>query len=100
MIDEPVGAGRSLLSDVIFLVEEVPQGGSTAWAPGVSIFTEADTLDDLQDQLRDAVRCHFDESEWPVREPYPDVEHPSRRTYLLTRDPLAPYRAFVRSYAR
>jgi hypothetical protein len=56
------------LSDLIFLVEDAPEGGYTARALGASIFTEADTLDELQDQVRDAVRCHFDEGERPVLE--------------------------------
>jgi hypothetical protein len=53
------------VSDLIFLVEEAPEGGYTARALGESIFTEADTLDELQDQVRDAVRCHFEESSRP-----------------------------------
>ena len=53
------------MSDLIFLVEEAPEGGYTARALGESIFTEADTLDELQDQVRDAVRCHFEESDRP-----------------------------------
>jgi hypothetical protein len=53
------------LSNLIFLVEEAPEGGYTARALGESIFTEADTLDGLQEQVRDAVRCHFDEHERP-----------------------------------
>jgi hypothetical protein len=32
------------MSEVIFVVEEAPEGGYTARALGVSIFTEADTL--------------------------------------------------------
>jgi hypothetical protein len=51
---------------LIFLVEEAPEGGYTARALGESIFTEADTLDELQDQVRDAVRCHFDADERPA----------------------------------
>ena len=53
------------MSELIFLVEEAPEGGYTARALGVSIFTEADTLDELQEQVRDAVRCHFDEGQRP-----------------------------------
>jgi hypothetical protein len=53
------------VADLIFLVEEAPEGGYTARALGESIFTEADTLDELQDQVRDAVRCHFEESHRP-----------------------------------
>jgi hypothetical protein len=47
------------MNEVIFLVEEVPEGGYTARALGASIFTEADTLTELHAQVRDAVRCHF-----------------------------------------
>ncbi len=36
-----------------------------ARALGPSIFTEADTLADLHADVRDAVRCHFDEGESP-----------------------------------
>ena len=53
------------MSEVIFLVEEAPEGGYTARALGVSIFTEADTLPGLHAQVRDAVRCHFDEGQVP-----------------------------------
>jgi hypothetical protein len=47
------------------VVEEAPEGGYTARALGASIFTEADTLPELHAQLRDAVRCHFDEDRRP-----------------------------------
>ena len=50
------------MSGLIFLVEEAPEGGFAARALGTSIFTEADTLDELQDQVRDAVRCHYDDA--------------------------------------
>jgi hypothetical protein len=30
-----------------------------------SIYTEAETLDELRDAVRDAVRCHFEEPEMP-----------------------------------
>lgn len=53
------------MSEIIFVVEEAPEGGYTARALGASIFTEADTLADLRVQVRDAVQCHFDEAERP-----------------------------------
>ena len=53
------------MNEIIFLVEEAPEGGLTARALGASIFTEADDLDELHDQVRDAVRCHFDEGQAP-----------------------------------
>jgi len=46
-------------SEVIFLVEEAPEGGYTAKALGHSIFTESDTLENMKEQVIDAVRCHF-----------------------------------------
>jgi hypothetical protein len=53
------------MEELIFLVEAAPEGGYTARALGVSIFTEADDLDGLREQVRDAVRCHFDEDQKP-----------------------------------
>jgi len=55
----------SRVSEVIFIVEEAPEGGFAARALGASIFTEADTVADLHEMVRDAVRCHFDEGEMP-----------------------------------
>lgn len=46
-------------SEIIFSVEESPEGGYSARALGYSIFTEADSLDDLKVMVQDAVRCHF-----------------------------------------
>jgi len=47
-------------SEIIFTVQESPEGGFEARALGHSIFTEAPTLDELREMVRDAVRCHFD----------------------------------------
>ena len=47
------------MTELIFLVEEDPEGGYTARALGESIFTEGDTLDELRENIRDAVQCHF-----------------------------------------
>jgi hypothetical protein len=52
-------------SEIIFAVEEAPEGGYLARALGHAIFTEADTLDSLRDAVRDAVRCHFDDADRP-----------------------------------
>jgi hypothetical protein len=52
-------------SEVIFLVEEAPEGGFTARALGASIFTEADSVTRLHDEIRDAVRCHFEDKQLP-----------------------------------
>ena len=36
------------------------QGGYTARGVGETVFTEADTIEELRQAGRDAVRCHFD----------------------------------------
>lgn len=51
--------------EIIFLVEEAPEGGYTARALGYSIFTEAGTWEELKEAVQDAVRCHFEETERP-----------------------------------
>lgn len=48
-----------------FVVKEAPEGGFTARTVGADIFTEADDLAALHEQVRDAVRCHFDEDKKP-----------------------------------
>jgi hypothetical protein len=53
------------MDELIFLVEEAPEGGLTARALGESIFTEADDLEGLREMVRDAVRCHFEEGRGP-----------------------------------
>ena len=53
------------MSDLIFLVEEAPEGGFTARARGAAIFTEADDSEGLRKQVCDAVRCHFDDGQRP-----------------------------------
>lgn len=53
------------MSEILFLVEQAPEGGYTARALGESIFTEADDLESLHRQIRDAVRCHYEEGQTP-----------------------------------
>ena len=53
------------MDELIFLVEDAPEGGYVARALGASIFTEADDLPTLRDNVRDAVRCHFNVGEGP-----------------------------------
>ncbi len=53
------------MTEVVFLVEEAPEGGYVARALGPSIITEADDLPALRDAIREAVRCHFDGPDTP-----------------------------------
>ena len=49
-------------SEIIFEVrEDEADGGYTARALGHSIFTEAETLEELRKNVREAADCHFDE---------------------------------------
>lgn len=49
--------------EILFLVENDPEGGYTARAANYSIFTEADSLDVLKLNIKEALRCHFDNEE-------------------------------------
>jgi hypothetical protein len=49
------------MAEIVFLVEEAPEGGFTAKALGYSIYTEADTWNDLKVAIQDALTCHFEE---------------------------------------
>jgi len=53
------------MNEIIFLVEEAPEGGYIARALGHSIFTEADTWEELKDAVQEAVRSHFEEGKQP-----------------------------------
>jgi hypothetical protein len=53
------------MSEIIFTVQESIDGGYEAQALGHSIFTQAESMEELRDAVRDAVRCHFDEGERP-----------------------------------
>lgn len=47
------------MTEIVFQVEDDPDGGFTARAIGESIFTEAETVEELRTKVRDAVTCHF-----------------------------------------
>lgn len=55
-----------MASEIIFLVSDSPEGGFEARALGHSVYTEADSVDDLRAMVRDAVAVHFDDSERPA----------------------------------
>lgn len=52
-------------TEIVFKVEESNEGGYEAKALGYSIFTEADTLEELRTMVKDAVTCHFDPGKGP-----------------------------------
>lgn len=53
----------SFLQEIVFSVEEADEGGYIAEALGEDIVTEADTLEELRANIREAVNCHFGD-EW------------------------------------
>ena len=52
-------------SEIIFAVHEAAEGGYSAQALGHPIFTEAESVNELREMVRDAVRCHFETDELP-----------------------------------
>lgn len=53
------------MSEIIFIVENSDEGGYTAKSLGYSIYTEGETLDELKENVKDAIKCHFDVDDIP-----------------------------------
>jgi len=53
------------MKEILLSVEEATEGGLTARAVGHSIFTEADTLEELRENVREAAECHFETGQLP-----------------------------------
>ena len=53
------------MKEIVFLIEEDPEGGYTARAlhNELSIFNEADTIQELKKNIMNALSCHFDDEE-------------------------------------
>jgi hypothetical protein len=66
--DLPIG--QPTPTEIVFHVEESAKGGYSARAIGASIFTQAETLDDLRQLIQNAVDCHYGEGDRP-RSPSP-----------------------------
>ena len=52
-------------SEIIFIVEESLEGGCEARSLQYSIFTGADTFEELKEMIHDAVSCHFSTGDRP-----------------------------------
>ncbi len=48
------------MTEIIFIIEESPEGGYEARALGYSIFTEGETMEQLKEKIKEAVHCHFE----------------------------------------
>jgi len=53
------------MNEIIFMVQEPPEGGFAAEALGYPVFTVGETLEELNEMVRDAVICHFEEENRP-----------------------------------
>ncbi len=53
------------INEILFVVDEANEASYRASAIGSSIHTEADSLELLQREIRDAVQCHFEEGAAP-----------------------------------
>jgi len=53
------------MSEIVFLVEDAVEGGILARALGHSIFTDADSYEELRTRVREAVHLHFEEGARP-----------------------------------
>jgi len=53
-------------TEIIFSVQESPEGGYEARALGYDIFTQAEDMNELRAMVRDAVRCHFGQEMGPM----------------------------------
>jgi hypothetical protein len=54
-----------MTTEIIFVVEESPEGGYEAKALGHAIFTQGETVEEIREATRDAVACHFEEADRP-----------------------------------
>ena len=51
------------MKEIIFIIEEDPEGGYNAQDLVYSIFTEGETAEELKKNINEALRCHFDKEE-------------------------------------
>lgn len=67
---------------ITFIARKSAEGGYRARAIGWSIFTEAGTLQELREHIRDAVLCHFGEP----------ASRPKRARLLIVREARVKFR--------
>lgn len=53
------------MKEVIFIINESLDGGYEAESVGFPIFTEGESYDEVKFNIREAVKCHFEEEEMP-----------------------------------
>jgi predicted RNase H-like HicB family nuclease len=53
------------MNEIIFLVEDAPEGGYTARALTASIYTQGETEEELKQNVREATESHFGDENAP-----------------------------------
>ena len=51
------------VKELVFVVEDDPEGGYSARALGESIFVQGENFETLKSNIKDALECHFDTRE-------------------------------------
>ena len=57
--------GNKKSKEIIFVVEESNEGGYEAKALGHRIYTEAEDIEHLKKNIKEAVECHFEKDNLP-----------------------------------
>jgi len=52
-------------NEIIFYIEDADDGTYAARALGYPIFTDGESIEELRNNIRDAVTCHFEENQAP-----------------------------------
>lgn len=57
--------GSRRMKEMVFEVKELADGGYSAYSVECCVFTEADDLEDLYRQVKEAACCHCEECDQP-----------------------------------
>jgi predicted RNase H-like HicB family nuclease len=53
------------MDKIFFIIEQAVEGGYNARAENEAIFTQADTVQQLNLNIKDAIDCHYDDEVLP-----------------------------------
>ncbi|MBX2914065.1 MAG: 2-oxoisovalerate dehydrogenase [Cyclobacteriaceae bacterium] len=54
------------MEEIKFIIQPSAEGGFEARALEYSIFTEGETLEEVKENISEAIKCHFEDSEAPT----------------------------------
>lgn len=52
--------------EISFIIEDSLDGGFEAKAIGHAIFTQAETIEEIKESIKEAVHCHFEDDDMPM----------------------------------